>query len=147
MSTLIEKLTAKKSSNFWVQLQNDLWECVYKAKYDKLSQLIENTSLNLPFLANPNQSEIIERSLRNCLQTLLYVTWLERSNQHEIIMAENIKIDTRESFHVLYWAVMNRSSEFMRGFLMTDLLIEEKHTLIVKHMLDLLIQNTDWDLF
>ena len=108
MCTIIEKLTETQSSHFWVQFQNSLWECVYKANYAKLKHLIDNTSLSLPFLGNPNQGEIIARCLRNCLQTLLYITWFERSNQHEIIMAENIKIDIRESFHVLYWAVMNR---------------------------------------
>eukprot|EP00092_Neocalanus_flemingeri_P006138 GFUD01006609.1.p1 GENE.GFUD01006609.1~~GFUD01006609.1.p1 ORF type:complete len:663 (+),score=138.53 GFUD01006609.1:264-1991(+) len=58
-------------------------------------------------------------------------------------MAENIKINIKESFHVLYWAVMNRSSEFQPGFLMTDLIIEPKHKVIVQHILNLLIQKTE----
>ena len=103
MNSLIEKLTESQRSRYWVEFHNNLWECVYKAKYSKLTHLLDNTLLHLPYLGNPNETEIIERSLRNCLQTLLYMTWLERSDQHEIIMAGNIMIDIRESYHVLYW--------------------------------------------
>ena len=144
MNSLIEKLTESQRSRYWVEFHNNLWECVYKAKYSKLTHLLDNTLLHLPYLGNPNETEIIERSLRNCLQTLLYMTWLERSDQHEIIMAGNIMIDIRESYHVLYWAVLNRSAEFQPGFLMTDLMIEQKHNLIVKYILDLLMQTTSF---
>ena len=144
MSSLIEKLTESQSYGYWVEFQNNLWEYVYKAKYSKVTHLLENTSLYLPYLGNPNQTEIIERSLRNCLQTLLYMTWLERTYQQEIILADNILIDIRESYHVLYWAVLKRSEEFQSGFLMTDLKIGEKHNLIVKYILDILIQTTSF---
>ena len=144
MSSLVERLTESQSSSYWVEFQNNLWEYVYKAKHSKMMQILENTSLYLPYLGNPNQTEIIERSLRNCLQTLLYITWLERSNQHELVLAENILIDIRESYHVLYWAVLNRSAEFQPGFLMTNLIIEKKHNLIAKNILDVLMQTTSF---
>ena len=120
MRSFIVKLSESQSYHYWVEFQNNLWEYVYKAKYSKLTYLLDNTSLYLPYLGNPNQTEIIERSLRNCLQTLLYITWLERSNHQEIMLKDNIMIDIRESSHVLYWAVLNRSTEFQPGFLMTD---------------------------
>ena len=142
MSSLIERLTESQSHSYWVEFQNNVWEYVYKAKYSKLTHLLDKSSLHLPYLGNPNQTEIIERSLRNCLQTLLYITWLERTYLQEIILADNILIDIRESFHVLYWAVLHRSKEFQPGFLMTDLMIGEKHNLIVKYILDILIQTT-----
>ena len=108
MSTLSDKLTESKQSGFWVEFQNQLWERVYKARYAELTHLLDNTALNFPYLGHPHQSEIIEESLRNCLQTLLYITWLENSGQNKIILTDNILIDIKESHHVLYWAVRSR---------------------------------------
>ena len=81
MSSLIERLTESQSHSYWVEFQNNVWEYVYKAKYSKPTHLLDNTSLHLPYLGNTNQTEILEISLRNCLKTMLYVTWRERSEQ------------------------------------------------------------------
>eukprot|EP00092_Neocalanus_flemingeri_P036938 GFUD01040211.1.p1 GENE.GFUD01040211.1~~GFUD01040211.1.p1 ORF type:complete len:677 (+),score=156.40 GFUD01040211.1:62-2032(+) len=141
MPGVVERSHRFAQPGCWTQFQNQLWLCVYKAKYAKLIKLVDNTSLSFLQLANPSNSLIIEMSLRNCLQTLLYTSWLEKTNQHKVIIAGDIKIDIRESSHVIYWAVLNKSAEFQPGFLMTELIIEPSHTIIVKYILDKLIQR------
>ena len=59
MSSLIERLTESQSHSYWVEFQNNVWEYVYKAKYSKLTHLLDKSSLHLPYLGNPNQTEII----------------------------------------------------------------------------------------
>ena len=81
---------------------------MYKAKYAKLVKLVDNTSQSYLQLANPSNSLIIDMSLRNSLQTLLYTSWLEKNNQTEIIIGDNRKIDINESSTVIYWAVLNK---------------------------------------
>lgn len=125
----------------WSEFQNQLWECVYKAKHAKLIKLVDNISLNFLQIANPNSIFIIETSLRNCLQTLLYISWLEKTSQHKVIISGDRKVDIRESSHVIYWSVQNKSADFQPGFSMSELVIEPKHTIIVKYILFRLIQK------
>jgi len=125
----------------WTEFQNQLWECVYKARHAKLIQLIDNISLNFFQLFNPGNSLRIEAALRNCLQTLLYISWLEKTRQYKIIIAGERKVDIRESSHVIYWVVSSRSADFQPGFSMSELVIEPKHTVIVRCILYRLIQK------
>ena len=131
-------------SEYWVEFQNNVWESVYKGRYTELSRLLDNTGLHLPLLAHPHQSEIIEECLRLCLQTLLYTTWLERSHQREIILADNLLVDVRESSHVVYWSVRHRSTQFLPEFSMTDLVIAQRHRGVVRYMLDILLQASSF---
>ena len=138
MSSLCEKVIFMSRSEYWVEFQNNVWDSVYTGRYTELTRLLDNTGLHLPLLAHPHQSQIIEECLRVCLQTLLYTTWLERSHQREIILADNLLVDMRESSHVVYWAVRHRSTHFMPEFSMTDLVIAQRHRVIVRHILDIL---------
>jgi hypothetical protein len=140
MSSLCTKLTERAKPGFWVEFQNCVWESVYRGRDADLTRRLDKTSLHLPYLAHPAQEEMIEECLRHCVQALLYTTWLERSQQVEVILADNLKIAVRESSHVLYWAVRHRGREFMPGFCMPELVISAKHTGIVRHILDILIQ-------
>ena len=76
--------------------------------------LTENISLNFPQIANPSGALTIEKCLRNCLQTLLYISWLEKTNKNKVIIAGELMIYIPVSSNVIYWAVMDKSADFAR---------------------------------
>ena len=123
------------------KFQNLLWECVYKGNHVRLMKLTENISLNFPQIANPSGALTIEKCLRNCLQTLLYISWLEKTNKNKVIIAGELMIYIPESSNVIYWAVMDKSAEFKPGFLMSELVVMPKHSLVVKYILNKLIET------
>ena len=123
------------------KFQNLLWECVYKGNHVRLMMLTENISLNFPQIANPSGALTIEKCLRNCLQTLLYISWLEKTNKNKVIIAGELMIYIPVSSNVIYWAVMDKSADFKPGFLMSELVVKPKHSLVVKYILNKLIET------
>ena len=127
------------------KFQNLLWECVYKGNHVRLIKLTENISLNFPQIANPSGALTIEKCLRNCLQTLLYISWLEKTNKNKVIIAGELMIYIPVSSNVIYWAVMDKSADFKPGFLMSELVVKPKHSLVVKCILNKLIEAENCD--
>jgi hypothetical protein len=106
---------------------------VYKANHVRRIKLTENIPLNFPQIANPSGALIIAKCLRNCLQTLLYISWLEKTNESKGLIAGELK--------VIYWSVMDKSAEFKPGFLMSELVVKPKHSLVVKYIPNKLIET------
>jgi len=125
----------------WVEYQNQLWECVYRAHHAKLVQLVDNSSLCFIQMTNPSCSLMVQAALRTCLQTLLYIAWLKKTKQNKVIIAGGRKVDVRHSSNVIYWAVYSKSSDFLPGFSMSELIIPAKHNIIVQFILYRLIQK------
>merc|ERR1712013_378315 len=92
-------------------------------------------------MTNPNASFMMETALRNCLQTLLYVSWLLKSKQNKVIITGGRKVDVRHNSNVIYWSVCNKSADFLSGFSMSELIIPAKHNIIVRFILYRLIQK------
>merc|ERR1719244_236462 len=123
---------------------NQLWEYLYHAKHRKFIKHLD--SLLVPFLIAANQScqDILESSLRNCLQTLLYISWLKKTGQKEVTLIGNRKVDINESSHVIFWSIRNDSRKFIPGFSMEELVIYQKHVDLVKYILSKLTRKREF---
>jgi len=123
---------------------NQLWEYLYHAEHPKFIKHLD--SLIVPFLIAANQScqDILESSLRNCLQTLLYISWLKKTGQKEVTLIGNRKVDINESSHVIFWSIRNDSSKFIPDFSMEELVIDQKHVELVKYILSKLIRKREF---
>lgn len=128
----------------WTEFHNQLWEYLYEAKHPKFIKHLD--SLSVPFLIAANQScqDKLESSLRNCLQTLLYISWLKKIGQKEVILIGNRKVDINESSHVIFWSILNNSSQFIPDFSMTELVIDQKHVDLVKYILEKLTRRHEF---
>jgi len=143
--TNMPSLHRSRQPRSWTEFQNQLWECVYRAKHAKLIQLVDNYSLCF-LVMDPVNGQILDTAFRTCLQTLLYITWLKKTKQNKIIIAGNTMVDIQDSSHVIYWSVHNKSEDFQEGFSMTELVIEPKHTIIVRLILYRLIKKPNFEL-
>jgi len=133
-----------RTASDWIKFRNQLWEYLYEAKHPKFIKHLD--SLSVPFLIAANQScqDKLESSLRNCLQTLLYISWLKKTGQKEVILIGNIKVDINESSHVIFWKILQNSRQFIPDFSMTELVIDQKHVDLVKYILEKLTRKHDF---
>ena len=92
--------------------ENTILKLVLNAKYRKLINCVEHyKSFSHCFQQESNNQ--LENILRTCLQTLIYLNWLDKVKKNLVLLQGNLLVDVKRSPEYVYWKVKTYGEDFM----------------------------------
>ena len=76
--------------------ENTIFEHVLNARYRKLMDCVERYK-SFSHLFQHESNKQLEDILRTCLQTLIYLNWLNKVKMNRVILQENLPVDVKRS--------------------------------------------------